>query len=127
MTRPARLTLPNCLASSSRPPFVLMIFCAVVIALVSFLPLRGRTPRAPSHHCQVKSKLLHINCRRAMSDDDNVTSSATINADSVDFAKVTSLQWEHPENTDPITQRGRRRNERDSKRQRPAGLTRAQD
>src|SRR5581483_1039241 len=48
MSRQARLTLPSCLASSSSPTFVRMIFCAVVIASISSCPLGGSGHRGHS-------------------------------------------------------------------------------
>src|SRR3954467_4798849 len=68
----AWLTLPSCLASSSRPTLARMIFCSLVMTM--FLvnaeagrcaprPLRAQPRLVPQPNdtvCQIKSKLLHL-------------------------------------------------------------------
>src|SRR6266511_2936287 len=66
------MTLPSCLASSSRPTLARMIFCSVVM-VSSNAPRRGASPPRPlcarlgsrfavgtGHLCQIKFWLMHI-------------------------------------------------------------------
>src|SRR4051794_11802005 len=68
----AWLTLPSCLASSSRPTLARMIFCSLVMTVVLVnaeagrcapRPLRAQPRLMPQPNntvCQIKSKLLHL-------------------------------------------------------------------
>src|SRR4051794_5402514 len=68
----AWLTLPSCLASSSRPTLARMIFCSLVMTVVLVnaeagrcapRPLRAQhrlMPQTNNTVCQIKSKLLHV-------------------------------------------------------------------
>jgi hypothetical protein len=63
MIRQAWLTLPNCLASSSTPTLLRMIFSSLVMSIVSSLrfsisTLGDDTPATPT--CQSWSKRIHL-------------------------------------------------------------------